>query len=89
MLPRWKIMVTEPDLPMDSLRRSISVFTRSMNAVRSLLTPLLLARTARALHASRRSASHRHNTHSSNLVSKVMLRPAIVTRRCVQQQQLF
>lgn len=34
---------------MDSLRRSISVFTRSMNAVRSLLTPLLLASTASAL----------------------------------------
>ena len=61
MFPRWKIMVTEPDLPMDSLRRSISRFTRSMKAVRSLLTPLLLARTARALHASSRSASYRHN----------------------------
>ena len=50
MLPRWKIMATEPDLPMDSLRRSISVRTRSMKAVRSLLTPLLLASTASALH---------------------------------------
>ena len=49
MLPRWKIMVTEPDFPMDSLRRSISVLTRSINAVRSLLTPLLLASTASAL----------------------------------------
>ena len=51
MLPRWKIMVRDPVLPMDSLRRSISLFTRSMKAVRSLLTPLLLANTARALHA--------------------------------------
>jgi len=59
MLPRWKIIVTEPDLPMDSLRRSISVFTRSMKAVRSLLTPLLLASTARALHIHNANCEHK------------------------------
>lgn len=46
-------MDTEPRLPSSRFRRLISSRTSSMNAARSLLTPLLLASTASALHGAR------------------------------------
>ncbi len=49
MLPRWKIMVRAPRALISLLSRSISFLTRPMNALRSLLTPLLLASIANAL----------------------------------------
>ena len=55
--PFWKTMDTEPRLPSSRFRRLISSRTSSMNAARSLLTPLLLASTASALRGARARVS--------------------------------
>ena len=47
--PWWKVMDMEPLLDTSELSRVISVFTKSMKVSRSVLTPLPLARTAKAL----------------------------------------
>ena len=51
--PAWNTMDTPPRAAIWSFSRPISFFTSSMNALRSLLTPLLLASTASALHMPR------------------------------------
>lgn len=48
--PPRKIIESEPLLLSCTLRRSISFFTNSMKAWRSVVTPLLLASTVSALH---------------------------------------
>lgn len=48
--PEWNTMDMDPRLATSPLRRVISVLTRSMKVSRSVLTPLPLASTAKALH---------------------------------------